>query len=381
MDFSWSPEQITRKEDAIRFAQEELNGDVLGRDKSGEFPRDLWRRCGAFGLQGLHVPRAYGGQGEDLLTTVLTLEGIGYGCRDNGLTFALNAQMWSIQPTILDFASEAQKMKYLPGLCRGELIGCYGMTEPGAGSDAYSLRTLATRVDGGYVLNGEKALITFAPMADFAIIFATTDPAKGKWGLTVFFVDRGTAGFTTGPVQEKMGLRTVPIGRIMLEDCFVPEENRLGADGAGASIFNSSQEVERACILAGQVGAMAYQLEQCIRYAREREQFGRPIAKFQTISNRIAEMKLRLEAARLFLYRAAWLKQAGRPVMLEAALANWLIAEHFVTSSLDAIRIFGGRGYLTENEIERDLRDAVAGPIYGGTADIQRNIIARLLGL
>lgn len=381
MNFAWSDEEIALKEKFVQFAREELNDNTLKRDKDSAFSVELWRKCGAFGVQGLNIPAAYGGQGKDLLTTVLALEAIGYGCRDNGLTFALNAQMWSIQPAILEFASEEQKLKYLPGLCSGELIGAYGMTEPDTGSDAYSLKTTAEKVDGGYILNGSKAFITFAPIADFAIVFATIDPKLRKWGLTVFLVDKGTPGFSSGPMQEKMGLRTAPIGTLKLENCFIPTENRLGPEGAGASIFNSSQEWERACILASQIGAMEHQLETSIRYARERQQFGQPIGKFQSISNRIANMKLRLETARLLLYQAAWLKQSNKSVMLEAALTNLYMGEVFIESSLDAVRIHGGRGYLTEYEIERDLRDAVAGPIYGGTSDIQRNIIARFLGL
>ncbi len=381
MDFAWSPEQLDLKEATIRFAQEKLGDNQPTAAGQGRFPRETWRQCAEFGLQGLHVPREYAGQGHDLLTTVLALEGLGYGCRDNGLTFALNAQMWSVQPTLLEFGSEEQKQHYLAGMCRGELIGAYGMTEPGAGSDAFSLQTRAEKRGDGYVLNGHKALTTFAPIADFALIFATTDPSQGKWGLSIFLVDRDNPGLETIGPQEKMGLRTAPMGQILLRDCYVPADRRLGPEGAGASIFSSSQEWERACILASQIGTMEYQLEKAVRYARERQQFGRPIGRFQAVSNRIADMKLRLEAARLLTYRAAWLKTAGKPVMLDAALANLFVGEGFVASSLDAIRIHGGHGYLVETGVEGDLRDAVGGILYGGTSDIQRNIVARLLGL
>jgi hypothetical protein len=179
----------------------------------------------------------------------------------------------------------------------------------------------------------------------------------------------------------KMGLRTAPIGTITLKDCFIPEQNRVGNLGAGASMFNAILEYERACILASQIGAMEYQLERAIQYAQERKQFGKPIGKFQSVSNRITDMKMRLEIARLLLYKAAWHKQENKPSMLEAALANIYLGDAFVASSIDSVLVFGGRGYLTEYEIERDLRDAVGGPVYGGTSDIQRNIIARLLGL
>lgn len=381
MDFSWSAEQIALKNKVIAFAQQDLNTDVRGRDRDGVFSPELWRKCGDFGIQGWFMPKEYGGQGYDLLTTTLALEALGYGCRDNGLTFALNAQMWSTQPALLEHGSAAQKAKYLPPLISGAQTGAYAMTEPNSGSDAYSAKTTAVRTDGGYLLNGQKMLITFGPIADFAIIFASTDPTKGKWGLSAFIVEKGMAGFQQLPVQEKMGLRTVPIGQFAFENCFVPEENRMGAEGAGGSIFNSSQEYERACILASQIGAMEHQLEVAIKYARERQQFGQPIGKFQAVSHRITEMKLRLELARLITYRAAWAKAKGESTMMDSALANLYLGDAFVESSMDAIRIHGGRGYLTEFEIERDLRDAVAGPVYGGTSDIQRNIIARFLGL
>lgn len=381
MNFSWSSEQLALYERVVEFAKAELNDDVVRRDLEGVFSHQLWKKCGDYGIQGLMIPEEYGGQGYDLLSTAFALEALGYGCRDNGLTFALNAQMWTIQTTLLHYASEEQKIQFLPDLCRGEIIGCYAMTEPEAGSDAYSGKTVAEPRDGGYLLNGEKMLITFAPIADFALIFASTDLKLGKWGLSLFLVERGTPGYETSPVQMKMGLRTAPIGTITLKDCFIPEKNRIGNLGAGASMFNAILEYERACILASQIGAMDYQLERAIEYAQERKQFGKPIGKFQSVSNRITDMKMRLEIARLLLYKAAWHKQANKPSMLDAALANIYLGDAFVASSLDSVFLFGGRGYLTEYEIERDLRDAVGGPVYGGTSDIQRNIVARLLGL
>jgi len=381
MDLSWTKEQLEFKRMIIEFAQQELNDNLLERDKSSGFSHENWLKCAQIGIQGLAVPEEYGGAGVDLLTATLVMEGLGYGCRDGGLTFALNSQMWSVQPTILDFGSDIQKQKYLPGLCRGKLIGAYGMTEPDSGSDAFSLRTTATKKDGGYVLNGTKTLVTFAPLADFAIVFATVDPELGKWGISTFVVDKDTPGFKVSRRMEKMGLRTVPIGELVFEDCFIPEENRIGPEGAGPSIFNSSQEWERAVILASQLGAMERQLEQAIQYANDRRQFDQSIGKFQAVSNRIADMKVRLETARLLTYKVAWLKSLGKSVMLDAAIAKLYLSECFVESSLDAIRVHGGYGYMTEFEVERDLRDAIGGTLYGGTSDIQRNIIARFLGL
>jgi alkylation response protein AidB-like acyl-CoA dehydrogenase len=289
--------------------------------------------------------------------------------------------MWSVQHPILAFGTEAQKQKYLPGLCSGGIIGAHGMSEPDSGSDAYSLRTRAKRVDQGYVLNGTKMFVTNAPISDLAVVFATVDPSRGMWGVTAFIVEKGTPGFSTSREIDKMGLRTAPMGELILQDCYVSTENRLGPEGAGARIFNNSMEWERSCILASHLGAMERQLEKCIGYARERVQFGQPIGKFQSVANRIVDMKIRLETARLILYKVAWLRKMGKPAVMEAAIAKLYLSECFVESSLDAIRTLGGYGYMTEFETERDLRDAVGGTIYSGTSDIQHNIIARLLGL
>jgi alkylation response protein AidB-like acyl-CoA dehydrogenase len=282
---------------------------------------------------------------------------------------------------ILTFGTEAQKRKYLPGLCSGAIIGAHAMSEPDSGSDAFSLRARAERRDGGYVLNGTKTFVTNAPMCDVALVFATVDPAKKMFGVTGFLIDKGTPGLTLGRHIDKMGLRTSPMGEVVLEDCFVPEECRLGKEGIGSRIFSDSMEWERSCILGSHLGAMERQLERCIAHARDRAQFGQPIGRFQTVANRIVDMKLRLETARLLLYRVAWMKKMGQSAVMEAALAKLYLAECFVQSGLDAVRTMGGYGYTTEYEVERDVRDALGGTLYSGTSDIQRNIIARHLGL
>jgi hypothetical protein len=381
MDFSWTEEQLNFKKAVIEFAQKELNTGLIDRDRQGELDRENWKKCAQMGILGLAIPEEYGGSATDILTTMLVMEGLGYGCRDNGLIFAMNAQMWSVQHPILNFGTEAQKQKYLPGLCSGELIGAHGMSEPDSGSDAYSLRAKAERVGEGYRLNGTKMFVTNAPIADLAVIFATVNPAKGRGGITAFLVEKGTPGFKVSRNIEKMGLRTSPMGELILEDCFVPTESRLGSEGAGSAIFNSSMEWERSCILGSHVGVMERQLENAIRYTRERRQFGQAIGKFQSVSNRIADMKVRLETARLLLYKVAWLNQMGKPAIMEAALAKLYLSECFVSSSLDAVRTYGGYGYMTELEVERDLRDSIGGTLYSGTSDIQRMIIARWLGL
>jgi hypothetical protein len=381
MDFSWTEEQSNFKKAVIEFAQKELNDGLIDRDRQGELARQNWTKCAQMGILGLAIPEEYGGSGSDILTTMLVMEGLGYGCRDNGLIFAMNAQMWSVQHPILTFGTEDQKQKYLPGLCNGELIGAHGMSEPDSGSDAYSLRTRAERAGDSYILNGTKMFVTNAPVADVALIFATVNPAKGIGGVTAFLVDKGTPGFKVSRNIEKMGLRTSPMGELILEHCILPDECRLGPEGAGPAVFNSSMEWERSCILGSHIGAMERQLEDCVRYTRERRQFGQAIGKFQSVANRIADMKVRLETARLLLYKVAWQKQMGKPAIMEAALAKLYLSECYVNSSLDAIRTYGGYGYTTELEVERDLRDAVGGTLYSGTSDIQRMIIARWLGL
>lgn len=381
MDFSWTDEQLQLKQDAIDFARKELNHNIAERERNNEFPAEDWKKCAEFGILGLTIPKEYGGQGVDPLTTLLIMEGLGYGCRDNGLPFALNSQMWSFQPAILKFGSEEQKLKYLPPVCRGELVGAFGITEVESGSDSYAMQMTAKEVDGGYILNGRKAYITLAPVCDLCVVFASIDPALGRWGITAFIVEKGTKGFSTSPVRDKMGMRTTPMGDLIFEECFVPAENMLGPEGGGVSLFTTAMESERGYIFASQVGRLEKQLESAIAYANERQAFGQTVGKFQSVSNRIADMKMRLELAKMLMYKVAWLEENEMPLLMEAAMAKLYLSEMFVESSLDNIRIHGAKGYVTEFEIERDLRDGVGGLIYSGTSDIQRNIIARLLGL
>jgi len=384
MDFSWSKEYTDYRNSVIEFAKSELDDNTLvQRDHEGTFPQNLWNKCGKFGILGLAAPAHYGGTFEevDLMRAAYALEGLGYGCPDVGLNLALNAHLWTVVMTITIFGDEAQKQKYLPKMSSGEWIGAHALTEINSGSDVYEMETTAQKVDGGYILNGEKRLVTLAPIANVAVVFANSKPELGKWGVSAFIVDETMQGFERQPIQQKMGLRTAPIGRLKFTECFVPDENRLGKEGAGFSICNHSLEYDRCCILAGKLGAMQRQLEQSIEYAKSRQQFGQPIGKFQSVSNRIADMKLRLETSRLLLYKMAWLKKNDKPAMLEAAMLKLHLGEAYVASSLDAIRIHGGSGYLTEHEVERSLRDAVGGVIYAGTSDIQRNIIAKFLGL
>ena len=381
MDLEFSKEQLEYKTTAIRFAQKELNAEMVQRDREAIFSRELWKKCADLGIQGFAFPARYGGNEADIISTMLLMEGLGYGCKDSGLIFAINGQMWTVQMPILRFGSDAQKDKYLPKLCSGEWIGAHGMTEPGSGSDAFGLSTTARLEGDHYVLNGTKTFSTSAPVADVFIVFATVDKRKGFMGVTGFIVEKGFPGFGVSQEIGKMGLRTAPMAELILEDCIVPVENRLGKEGNGAAIFDDAIEWERSCILASLIGGMERQLETCIKYANERKQFNKPIGKFQSVANKIVDMKVRLETARLILYKVAWMKKAHGKATMDAAIAKLYLSECWVKSCLDAIQIHGGYGYTTEFELERDLRDSVASTLYSGTSEIQRNIIARFLGL
>ena len=381
MEFSWSQEQRELFDTIERFASAELNTGLVANDKAGTFNHDGWLKCADMGIHGLAVPEAYGGMGLDPLTVVGALERLGYACRDNGLLFAINAHMWTACAPLVTFGNEEQKQKYLPKLCNGELIGANAISEPGSGSDAYSMRSQATRKGDHYVLNGSKTFVSNGPFADVIVVFAVTDKEHSSAGISAFLVEKTFKGFSVGKPLDKMGLRTSPMAEIVLQNCEVPVENRLGNEGAGASLFMHSMTWERGCILSSAVGAMQRLLERSISYAKERKQFGQSIGKFQQVSSKIVDMKLRLESARYMLYHFAYHKGQERTPIMEAAMAKLHISESWVKTCEDAIRIHGGYGYMTEYELERELRDALGSRAYSGTSEIQRNLIASLLGV
>ncbi len=381
MNFSLTEEQAKFRELAVDFARRELNDGAKEREQKREFHRAGWRKCAEFGIHGLTMPEKYGGLGMDLLTCVAALEGLGYGCSDSGLLFSINSQIWTCEHPILKFGTEEQKNKYLPGLIDGSLVGGHAMTEPDSGSDAFSVRCKAEKRGDRYILNGTKVFITNAPIADILLVFAVTDPAKGFAGISAFIVGNDFPGFSTGKPLELMGLRTCPIGEVILDDCEVPATNRLGSEGAGSAIFNSEMELERGCLFATHVGAMQKELEDTIAYAKERKQFGSPIGRYQSISHKISDMRVRIELSRLILHKVAWMKSEGKRAPIESAIAKLFISESYVKNSLDAVQIHGAYGYTNEFHFERDLRDSLAGKIYSGTSEIQRNIIATFLEL
>jgi len=381
VDFEWAEEQEAFYESVVSFARANLNTDVIARDQRHEFSATAWNACARFGIQGLPVPAEWGGSDADALTIAHAMEALGYGCTDNGLLFSLGAQMWSAEIPLVRFGSDTQKRRYLPGLCDGSLIGVQCMTEPATGSDAFAMTTVA-KLDGDrFVLSGAKTFITNAPVADMFIVFATTDRAKGLGGLCALVVDRTSSGVEVGEPFHKMGLRTSPMSEVRFDDCDVPARNLLGSIGSGMAIFNTSMDWERTLILATAVGSMQRQLERTIAYAKERTQFGQAIGKYQAVAHRIVDMRVRLDAARLLLYQTAWKKSRGKSTSTEASIAKLFISEAYLHSSLDALQVHGGYGYMEETELEREVRDAVGSRIYSGTSDIQRNIVAGRIGL
>lgn len=381
MNFELLDEQRKLQEGAIEFARSRLNHNMLHHDRESCFSMSGWKQCAEFGVFAMPVPPEYGGLGLSITSMIAVMEGLGYGTRDQGLLFSINASLWTNTIPILLYGTPEQKARFLPRLARGELIGANAATEPDAGSDIFSMRTRAVRKGDRYILNGTKMFVTNAQIADLIVAYATLDPDLGPMGITAFIVEKGSKGLTVSRKLEKMGLRTSPMAEVLFEDCEVPAENRLGREGRGVEVFECSMEWERGCILANYLGLMRRQLEQVIHHARNRKQFGKPIGKFQSVANRIVEMKVRLDTCRPMVYRIGWLKEQGKSAMLESSIAKLYVSECLVKSCQDAIQIFGGYGYMTDQEIERDLRDAIASTLYSGTSEMQRNIIARFLGL
>ncbi|HWB01659.1 MAG TPA: acyl-CoA dehydrogenase family protein [Verrucomicrobiales bacterium] len=381
MDYTWSPKQKELLDSVDRFAKEHLKSDVIEGDREGRFDKAGWNKCGEFGFQGLPTPVEYGGRGLDPLTTVAVLERLGYNCRDNGLIFSINAHLWTVVMPLITSGSEEQKQRFLPSLSNGNLIGGNAMTEAGSGSDAFSLSATARRDGSKYILNGKKTFVSNGPVADVFTAYATVDPSLGANGVTAFLVEKGSPGLTVTRQLNKMGLRTSPTGELQFDNCEVSAANRIGEEGAGSLIFSRSMTWERGCILANAVGSMQRMLEMCVRFAKRRRQGGQPIGSFQHVAGKIVEMKLRLETSRQLLYHGAWLRSCGKSGFMEAAMTKLHLSDSWIKSCEDAIQIHGGYGYTVECELERELRDAMGSRLYSGTSEIQKNLIASLLGL
>jgi alkylation response protein AidB-like acyl-CoA dehydrogenase len=376
-----SAAQLELQAAAIEFARKSLSSDMVARDHIASFDREAWQRCADFGILGMPVPLVFGGQGTGLTDVLAVMEGLGYGTRDQGLLFSLNAHLWATSIPILRYGTTEQQGKYLPLLCNGSYIGATAASESEAGSDVFSMRTRAKRDGNQYVLSGCKTFVTNGPVADLFLVYATLDPELGATGITAFIVERDTPGLIIGSGIAKLGLRTSPMSEVVLRNCRVSSQQRLGREGRGGLVFDYSMQWERGCILSGCLGVMRRQLEECIAYANLRRQFGKPIGKFQSVANRLVDMKLRLDTSRPLIYRVGALKDLGQDATVEAAMAKLYVSESFVKSCLDALQVFGGHGYTTDMQVERDLRDSIGSTLYSGTSDIQRNIIARGLGL
>lgn len=378
MNFSWTDEQSELYRSALSFARQKIGMPVAGKERA--FTRERWAACAEFGLMGLSAPKPYG-LGLDAVTTARVLEAFGRASNDNGLIFSACAHLFACVMPIVEHGSEPLKAKVLPDMCAGKSIGANAMTEAEAGSDVFALKAKATRDGDVYRLNGTKNFVTNGPVADVFVTYASTNPAHGYLGISAFVVPRDAPGLVVGEPFEKIGLSGSSISQVYFDDCVVPEANRLGAEGQGAMIFNASMAWERACLFAFYVGMMERQLETVIEQGKNRRQFRTPIGKNQAISHRIVNMKLRLESARLLLYRACWLFDQGADAALDISLAKLAISEGAIQSGLDAIQIHGGAGVIKEVGIEQDLRDAIPSTLFSGTSEMQRDIIAARLGL
>ena len=381
MDFALSTEQLMFREQVLKFARKEIVPRVQENDLQSRFDRESWNKLGEFGLLGLHFPEELGGSAADVVTSVVAAEALGEAGVDGGITLSLGAHTYLCADTIFVHGNQHQREKYIPKLASGEWIGCMGLTEPGAGSDVSSLRTRAERKGDTWVLNGTKMFITNGSIADVAVIYARIDSAPGRQeGISAFIVEKGTQGFKVGRTLTKMGVRTSPTAELIFEDCIIPAENLLGQEGNGFLMAMQTVEWDRSALLAPFVGAMSFLIQRCARYAQEREQFGRPIASFQAIKHKLADIKIFHEAARSLVYRIAWCKDQGRPLNhLEAAVAKLFVGDWSLKPTNDALLILGGYGYCHEYDIERVFRDSRLAPIGGGTSEIQKVIISRLM--
>ncbi|MFI8288378.1 acyl-CoA dehydrogenase family protein [Streptomyces sp. NPDC085614] len=382
MDFELTDEQRRLRKEIVAFARAELGRDVAEDDRTGRFPREDWDRCAGFGVLGWPVPREYGGGGLDPLTTMIALEALGYGCRDNGLVFAVNNHLWACVVHLLLHGTEEQKRRFLPPLSAGTLVGAHALSEPEAGTDILGMSTTAVRDGDGYRLNGTKCFISNGPVADVFVTFARTGDGAGTQNrLSAFVVTADMPGVVKKRELPKMGLRTTPMGVLEFDGTPVPATNLLGREGAGYQVFTSAIEWERSFMFAAQVGAMERILENSVDHANTRRQFGRSIGTFQAVSHPVADMKIRLELARNLLYKVGWLKREGRMALVEATMAKIFISESLVQTAQASMDLYGARGYVAEDGVERELRDALAGPIYAGTNAVQRGILAELVGV
>ncbi len=362
------------RESVRRFAAEVVAPRAKEIDESGEYPLEFFRRAGGLGLAGVAVPEEYGGAGMDGLAYCLVIEEISRACGTSGVILSVNNSL--VCDPLLRYGSEEQKRRYLAPLARGERLGCFALTEPGAGSDPASLRTTAVRDGESYVLNGNKVFVTNGTHADIALVFASVDLARKHRGITAFIVPCDTPGFSRGSHEYKMGVNASGTTEFSLSDCRVPAEQRLGEEGEGFKVAMTTLDGGRIGISAQAVGIAQAAFEEAMAYAREREQFGRPIAEFQAIQFYLADMATELDAGRLLTWKAAWAKDHQKRFTLEAAQAKLFTSEMVQRVTNKALQIHGGYGYTKEYNVERYFRDARITEIYEGTSEIQKLVIA-----
>ena len=375
MDFDWAAEE------------RDLYDRVYSRTRlwpapgPGFFTPAEWELCANLGLLGLSVPKRYGGEGHGFLATARAAEAFGRGAPDMGLVFSALAHLFACAMPIVEHGDEEMRREILPRLSSGEWVGANAITEEEAGSDATRLATRAEKAGEDYVLTGEKCFVSNGPAADVFVVYAMSHPDLGYLGVSAFVVERGTPGLVIGEPFGKLGLDRCPASTVQLDGCVVPARRRLGGEGQGAAIFQAAMRWERTCLFAAYVGRLERLVEISADHARTRIQFGRVIGANQAISHRLARMRVRLETARLLLWRACWLLEQNEPATAEVAMAKLVISEAAADSAMDAVRIFGGDGIRADRGIERELRDAVPSLIFSGTSEMQLELIVRDLGL
>jgi hypothetical protein len=378
MDFELTDEQRLIQETARSFTDNEIVAQSRENDRNEHFDLELVGKIAGQGYLGAIVPREYGGAGLDYLTYGLIVEEIGRG--DSAMRTVISVQTSLVCSAILRWGTEEQKQRYLPKLCSGEWLGCFGLTEPDTGSDAANQRTRAKKTDSGWVINGAKMWISLGNNAKLAMIFAQTDPEKGHRGLACFLVEtEGNDGFEPQEIHHKMGLRASDTASIALSDCEVPDDAMLGEIGDGFKVAMTSLDSGRYSVAAGCVGICQGCVEESVKYAKERQQFGRPIASFQLVQAMIADMKVDTDAARMLVFRAGYLKDTGKPSTTETSIAKLYATEAAVKCANTAIQVHGGAGYVDDHPVERYFRDVRVTTLYEGTSQIQKLIIGRAL--
>lgn len=380
MNFDLTEEQKMVKETARKFAEKEIMPFARENDVKEHFPIEIFKKMAGLGFLGGPIPEKYGGAGLDFISDAIIFEEIGRA--DSSLRTALSVQVSLVGLTILKWGTEEQKQRYIPKLCKGEFIGCFALTEPNAGSDAASILTSAALKGNEWILNGTKTWISSGSIADIAIVFAVADKTKGYHGITAFIVEKGCPGFSTKDIKGKLGLRASNTAELIFEDCRISKNAVLGDIGKGFNIAMSALDNGRYGVASGCVGIIQGCIDACARYAKERHQFGKPIAGFQLIQDKIARMAVDCDAARLLVYRAGHLKNKGKVNTIETSIAKYFASEAANRAASDAVQIFGGYGYSNEYPVERYFRDAKVATIYEGTSEIQKLIIgSHILGI